>query len=66
VDPAYDNISEGVFLRDKSLFEAALHHAAAMLIRSDLVAIGHASSKNELSVLGEGLRPRAIRLVWRV
>ena len=50
VDAADDDIGKRKLLGCKSFFEAALHNAAAMLVRADLVAVGHAGSENELGV----------------
>jgi hypothetical protein len=48
-----DHISECQLLLLSSLFQASLHHTAAMLVRADLNAILHACFKDEL---GEALK----------
>ena len=63
MDAADDDICEGQLLRDKALFEAALHHTAAVLVRSDLIAISHTSLVDELSVGSVGLGTWAVALL---
>ena len=63
MDAADNDICEGQLLRDKALFKAALHNTAAMLVRSDLIAISHASLVDELGVGSEGLRTWAVALL---
>ena len=53
-------------MRGKALFEAALHNAASVLVRANLVTVGHAGSIDELGVGSVGLGTLLIRLFWLV
>ena len=37
-----------------------------MLVRADLVTVGHAGGEDELRIRGEVLRARVIGLLWRI
>ena len=63
VDAADDDIGEGKLLRGKAFLEAALHDAAAVLVRSNLVAVGHACTINESSVDFKRLRSWLVGLL---
>ena len=66
MNAADDHVGEGELLRHEPLLEAALHDTASMLVRTDLVTVGHASSEDELRVLGESLRACNVSLFWLV
>lgn len=66
VDASDDHIGQGQLLREQAFLKAALHHTAAVLVRPDLVAVGHAGCEDELSVGGVGHRSWSVALFWSV
>ena len=63
VDTTYDNVGQGQLLHLEALLEAALHHAAAVLVGADLVTVGHACPKDELCISCICLRSWAVGLL---
>lgn len=60
---ADDDIGESKLLRGESFFKTTLHHAAAMLVGADLIAVGHACFENELGVVCEGFSTWRVKLL---
>ena len=63
VDTADDNVGQGQLLHLEALLEAALHHAAAVLVGADLVTVGHACPEDELCIGCICLRSWAVGLL---
>ena len=66
VYPADDHIGQRQLLGCETLLKAALHHAAPVLVRADLVTVGHAGTEDELRVRGKGLCPGTVTLLGLV
>ena len=58
-----DHVCKGQLLCLEALLEAALHHATAVLVAANRVAIGHARIEDELGVDGDLVCAFCIRLV---
>lgn len=63
MNAANDDIRKGQLLFDLAFLKASLHHTATMLVRANLITVGHAGIEDELSVGPKGLRSRAIALL---
>jgi len=55
VNATDDYISEGKLLGVEALLKASLHYATSVLIGANLIAVSHASVKDELRVHGKVL-----------
>ena len=63
VDPTNNDICKGQFLLHQAFFKATLHDATSVLVRADLIAVGHARAVDKLGVGGVLLGPWQVQLL---
>lgn len=66
VDATDDHVSECQLLSDETLLKAALHDTTSMLIRANLITVGHAGTKDELRVCSIILSTCTVSLLWSI
>ena len=63
VDPTNNDICKGQFLLHQAFLKATLHDATSVLVRADLIAVGHARAVDKLGVGGVLLGPWQVQLL---
>ena len=63
---AHNYVRQHQFLSAQTLLKAALHNAAALLVRPDLKGVLHARFVDEIGELREGLSAKRVPLVRQV
>ena len=62
--PLYNFVGKSKLLSSETLFQAALHNAASVLISTNSVTVGNASVENKLSVCCKFVRTFCVHLIW--
>ena len=62
--PLDNFVGKSKLLSSETLFQAALHNAASVLVSTNSVTVGNASVENELGVCCEFVRTFCVHLIW--
>lgn len=62
--PLDNFVGKSKLLSSETLFQAALHNAASVLVSTNSVTVGNASVENKLGVCCEFVRTFCVHLIW--